>query len=60
MNEFKTGDVVNLKGNGPRMTIESISSMGIDCVWFDGAELNHGHFNGDMLELSPSFYSTPV
>jgi uncharacterized protein YodC (DUF2158 family) len=41
--EFKAGDVVQLKSGGPKMTIDTIAvfSMGgtheqAKCVWFDG------------------------
>jgi uncharacterized protein YodC (DUF2158 family) len=38
--EFKVGDVVQLKGGGPVMTIEEIEKYGGEdkakCVWLDG------------------------
>jgi uncharacterized protein YodC (DUF2158 family) len=43
MNDFKVGDVVQLKSGGPLMTVHSIGDYsptgpnpGLLCVWFDG------------------------
>jgi len=41
--EFKVGDVVELKSGGPKMTIEVIDDYGTGhkqarCVWFDKAK----------------------
>jgi uncharacterized protein YodC (DUF2158 family) len=34
--QFKVGDIVQLKSGGPKMTVESIESTGAAfCVWFD-------------------------
>lgn len=44
-NEIKVGDVVMLKSNGPRMTVEEIAKYSsyseeekAKCVWFDGSK----------------------
>lgn len=34
MDELKVGDVVRI-ANGPKMTVESIGTHQIKCVWFD-------------------------
>lgn len=57
--DFKPGDVVRLKSDGPLMTINSIdpNSKGISvayCEWFNqeghAYELKHAHFSVHTLE----------
>jgi uncharacterized protein YodC (DUF2158 family) len=43
--EFKAGDVVQLKSGGPKMTIDTIAKFGMGsthdqakCVWFEGTK----------------------
>jgi uncharacterized protein YodC (DUF2158 family) len=47
---FKTGDMVQLKSGGPRMTLTSLDDRGyVRTAWFVGAEKEHGHFHLDAL-----------
>ena len=43
---FKTGDVVQLKSGGPKMTVRDYSSdgTGLHCQWFAGSKLESGYF----------------
>ena len=37
-NDFKPGDVVQLKSGGPAMTVsQKVAADTVRCVWFDGA-----------------------
>jgi uncharacterized protein YodC (DUF2158 family) len=46
------GDTVRLKIGGPLMTILSLSEDECCCMWFgEGARLEHGSFERDMIEL---------
>lgn len=50
MANLKNGDVVQLKSNGPAMTIQEIRDDGIAlCVWFDGKTRFEGVFKLDNL-----------
>ena len=51
MNEFKVGDIVQLKSGGPKMTIEEISEMDNSycCKWFAGSKLQEGFFAASAL-----------
>lgn len=49
--EFKVGDVVQLKSGGPKMTIEDIGNYSFagteikaKCVWFEGTKQKEGVF----------------
>ena len=44
--EFKTGDTVQLKSDGPIMTVHNIvkSDGSIYCQWFAGKKLENGYF----------------
>jgi uncharacterized protein YodC (DUF2158 family) len=48
---FKVGDVVKLKSDGPKMTIQSLRGDMVDCVWFgpDG-NVKHSSFPAEALE----------
>jgi len=54
MENFKVGNVVNLKSGGPKMTIEHIDSKmeTISCSWFNKEKLKNGKFHPDELKLS--------
>jgi uncharacterized protein YodC (DUF2158 family) len=59
--QFKVGDVVQLKSGGPRMTVSEVGNEAftnqfkIWCVWFtkakDGPKQETGNFSPEMLEL---------
>ena len=52
MQEFKKGDVVQLKSGGPLMTIKERAKEGnYLCVWFVGDEPKHRTFSGEELKL---------
>jgi len=52
MKKFKTGDIVQLKSGGPKMTVERVS-LDLDsqylCQWFSGSKLNSGWFPSDSI-----------
>jgi uncharacterized protein YodC (DUF2158 family) len=55
-NEFKIGDVVQLKSGGPKMTIENIGNYAFsgtkimaNCVWFEGTKQKEGVFALETL-----------
>jgi uncharacterized protein YodC (DUF2158 family) len=54
--ELKTGDVVQLKSGGPKMTVTVVGDQyGVPtvwCVWFVGTKREEGQFPPDTLELS--------
>ncbi len=54
--EFKAGDVVQLKSGGPKMTITSVGEYYgtpmIYCMWFDGPKEQSGKFPPDTLKLA--------
>lgn len=51
--QLKTGDVVQLKSGGPRMTYEGKSEMLGDaiCVWFDGPKKMRDGFSHSSLKM---------
>ena len=52
MNEFKKGDVVQLKSGGEKMTIKNIGfphDDQIQCQWFSGKEIKIENFHPTML-----------
>jgi uncharacterized protein YodC (DUF2158 family) len=56
-NNFKIGEVVQLKSGGPIMTIHNIGDYaptgfnpGVLCVWFAGVQKNEAVFHPDALE----------
>ncbi len=60
MDEFKVGDVVQLKSGGPAMTVHSIGDFsptgpnpGLHCVWFDGAKKVGDVFDPRVVEHWP-------
>ncbi len=44
MNDFKVGDVVELKSGGPDMTITSIEGDKANCTWFVEGKPHYGQF----------------
>jgi len=49
-NELKVGDVVKLKSNGPKMTIDSVADTEhVVCVWFEGSQHRSALFVGATL-----------
>ena len=49
--KFKSGDAVQLKSGGPKMTVsERYSSGPYHCKWFAGSKLNMGNFEEDELQ----------
>lgn len=51
---FKTGDIVQLKSGGPKMTVqgyEGIHARYVECQWFAGSKLSEGSFEEDTLQL---------
>ena len=65
MNEFMTGDVVQLKSGGPKMTVHKIiggsdldvlasafrgaDKGDIECKWFENGRIESAHFKPQML-----------
>ena len=57
MHTFETGDVVQLKSGGPKMTVDSgdaleklaLTGNKIHCQWFAGSKLESGWFPKDSL-----------
>lgn len=51
MEDFKIGDIVQLKSGGPKMTVNDVSQAvtGLWCQWFKGSKLERGHFMKDTL-----------
>lgn len=54
MEEFKKGEIVQLKSGGPKMTVDTTDAGGsmnkIRCQWFAGNKLEDGYFNADSLK----------
>ena len=53
MNDFKTGDIVQLKSGGPKMTIKDPIDPNLTedvlCQWFAGHKLESGYFPRESL-----------
>lgn len=50
---FKTGDIVQLKSGGPKMTVENYEALNgrmVECQWFAGSKLSSGYFEEDSLK----------
>ncbi len=47
---FKIGDLVKLKSDGPKMTVEGVGDDSIMCVWFDNKKLLRAAFAEATLE----------
>ena len=51
MEEFKIGQVVQLRSGGPKMTIHSLVSDGdVVCQWFEGNEVHERNFPDEVLK----------
>ncbi len=52
MEDFKDGDVVQLKSGGPKMTVDSWDEeLGVyHCSWFAGDELKNAAFESTSLQ----------
>jgi uncharacterized protein YodC (DUF2158 family) len=56
--EFKAGDVVELKSGGPKMTVSQAGKAAISgrpmilCDWFDGQKKMRDSFPPESLKLS--------
>lgn len=54
-NNFKPGDIVELKSGGPDMTISSIENGSVFCQWFDSKSEPQGRsYTLAVLKLSSS------
>lgn len=53
MNKFNVGDVVMLNSGGPKMTISSIESDRVWCIWFITSNVVYG------IERSENIYNGP-
>lgn len=51
---FQIGDVVQLKSGGPKMTVESMDTDGVKCVWFDKNDSKAAVFPVGTLARLPS------
>ncbi len=51
---FKVGDVVKLKSNSPKMTVDSVNQNPtkdlVRCIWFSGDHVQSGNFSEETLE----------
>lgn len=53
--KFKVGDQVQLKSNGPTMTVEDVDANDhIVCQWFAGKKLERGRFAPETLKRAPA------
>lgn len=53
-NEFRIGDVVQLRSGGTRMTIEHIDGDQVACTWFEGKTLERATFiAGALMKYVP-------
>jgi uncharacterized protein YodC (DUF2158 family) len=51
MENFKEGDVVQLKSGGPKMTVKTMHTDGdVYCQWFSGSKLQDGYFKPHSLQ----------
>ena len=57
-NEFKPGDIVQLKSGGPKMTVKWAGQGALTkedtvaCMWFVGSKQEEGAFPPEALELA--------
>jgi uncharacterized protein YodC (DUF2158 family) len=52
--KFKSGDAVQLKSGGPKMTVSGLAEFRpghYKCKWFAGSKLSDGTFNEDEIQL---------
>jgi uncharacterized protein YodC (DUF2158 family) len=50
---YKTGEIVQLKSGGPKMTVAGTVGGRIACQWFAGSKLEQGVFQIDTLVKAP-------
>ena len=50
MTQFKTGDIVQLKSGGPKMTVKTAKKGEVTCTWFSGSKQQSGWFDPDTLK----------
>jgi uncharacterized protein YodC (DUF2158 family) len=57
--QFKSGDLVQLRGGGPRMTV-SFYTVGdqVQCKWFVGETLTKAEFSEGELEIAGGVYGS--
>lgn len=48
--QLKTGDIVQLKSGGPKMTVRDVEQTRVYCQWFAGSKLESGGFPVDSVE----------
>ena len=57
--EFKVGDIVQLKSGGPKMTVNEVlethgeDKQDVRCAWFAGSKHEHAYFSVETLILAP-------
>jgi uncharacterized protein YodC (DUF2158 family) len=52
--KFKSGDFVQLRSGGPKMTVTDLAYKGhYNCKWFAGSKLNQGVFAEDEIQPYP-------
>ena len=54
---FKTGDVVQLKSGGPKMTVKQYTALAsggsnVRCQWFEGGKHQEASFPGESLDAA--------
>lgn len=50
---FAVGDIVQLKSNGPRMTVTGVEGQTVYCTWFSPAGKQSGDFPAGALVKPP-------
>ena len=54
--EFKAGDLVQVKSGGERMTVENVGDMYgqpmVHCVWFEGKRVVRDSFRPEALMIA--------
>ncbi|GLS42925.1 YodC family protein [Methylobacterium brachythecii] len=49
-NNFKVGELVQLKSGGPKMTVNALYNNYVECAWFTGSKANKANFQPDSLQ----------
>jgi uncharacterized protein YodC (DUF2158 family) len=56
MEEFKLGNIVQLKSGGPKMTVSEPQGRNVSgkvfCQWFAGSKLEQGFFPKEAIEIA--------
>ncbi len=50
-NQFKAGDVVQLKSGGPKMTVDKVDGEKIWCTWFANDQPQRSPFPAEAIDL---------